>query len=425
MPFEWLQELFTSEKRQIAHYLQELSLNPDAKYSGATSGYHDFLLPMMSSVQDLVGRKDVPIYIFVDDAFHLFEKQQEVINTWIANRDQSVLCIKVSSSRERYETFETTGSGMIELTHDYTELDFEELYTRENQQYSNKVREIVEKRLELSDVPTTDVREFLPYREFEADLLEEIKDELEEEWLEEGKPGRRSDYISRYAKARLFQRLAEGKNEKLYSGFDEIVHISSGVIRNFLEPCQLMFNKVKSEGKNIDEIESIPPAIQHEVLKQNSEDFLQQAPEKIAKNLSHDEMEYLDDLKTLVRSLGQLFYERLHDSSSREPRLFSFTIKGEVRENSDLKKVLELGKRIRYFKVRTYSTKGGGGREDWYILNRRLAPMFKLDPTGFQGRITLTPELLELGCRDRNEFVRRRLDIDEDQEPLQRFMEEE
>ncbi|WP_323170912.1 hypothetical protein [Natrialba sp. PRR66] len=424
-PIDWLQEVFTSEKRHIAHYLQELSLNSDAKYTGATSGYHDFLLPLMSSLQDLLGRKDIPIYIFIDDAFHLFEGQQEVINTWIANRDQSTLCVKISSSRDRYKTFETTGRGMIELTHDYTEVDFDELYTGKDKQYSKKVREIVEKRLELSDVPTDDIAEFLPYREFERERLEEIKDELEEEWIEKSQPGRRSDYISRYAKARLFQELADGKTEKYYSGFDEIAHISSGVVRNFLEPCQLMFNEVKRGGKEVEDIDHIPPKIQHEVLKQNSEDFLKEAPEKIAKNLPPEDMEYLDSLQTLIRSLGELFYNRLHDPDSREPRVFSFTVRGEIPEDSDINKVLEIGQRIRYFNVSTYSTKEGGGRSDWYILNRRLAPMFKLDPTGFEGRITLTPELLELGCQDPREFVRRRLDIDQEQESLRTFMEEQ
>lgn len=424
-PFKWLQEVFTCEKRQVDQYLRQLSLNPDAKYGGATSGYHDFLLPLMDNVQKLLGNQDIPIYVFLDDAFHLFEEQQEVVNTWIANRDQSTLCIKVSSTKEGYETFETSGRGMIELTHDYTELDFEKLYTNSDRQYSKKVRGIVEKRLEVANMATTDVEEFLPRSEFETDLLEEIKENLKEEWLEKGEPGRRSDYVARYANARLFQRLAEGKTGKTYSGFDEMVHISSGVVRNFLQPCQLMFNKMKQGGKQSSEIDEIPPSTQDDVLTESSENFLREAPQKIAKSLPEEDMPYLDDLITLVRSLGKLFYERLHDEDSREPRIFSFTVKGKIPQDSDLNKVLELGERVQYFKVKTYSTKEGGGREDWYILNRRLAPMFKLDPTGFEGRMTLTPELLEVGCKDPDEFVRLRLDIDEHQEPLDRFFKDD
>lgn len=421
-PFEWLIEVFIAEKRQISSYLRQRSLDSDVSYSAATSGYHDFLLPMMSEVQNLIGSTDVPIYVFLDDAFHLFEEQQEVINTWIANRDQGIMCVKVSSTREQYDTFETVGRGVIELTHDYTELDFEELYTGDDQVYWKQVKEIAEKRLEVSDVPTSDIDEFLPRRELELNRLEEIKQELKEEWIENEEPGRQSDYVSRYANARLFQELAEGKDKKYYSGFSEIVHISSGVVRNFLEPCQLMVNKEKQQGKDIEEISHIPPSTQNEVLSQISEDFLQQAPDKVAKSLNQDEMERVGDLKTLVRSLGQLFYNRLHNPDSREPRVFSFTVKGRIEEGSQLSKVLELGQRIRYFEVKTYSKKGGGGREDWYILNRRLAPMFKLDPTGFEGRMTLTPDLLRIGCNDPDEFVRKRLDIDEQQESLDQFV---
>jgi len=425
-PLSWLEALFTSEKRNISNYLKRRVLDPDAEYTGTTSGYHDFMLPLMSSVQDLLGRQDVPIYVFLDDAFHLFEAQQEVINTWIANRDQSTLCVKISSSRDRYETFETIGPGMIELTHDYTEIDFEELYTDEHKNYSKKVKDIAEKRLELSNIPTNDIDEFLPEWEFEKEELEKIREELEREYIEKGEPGRKSDYISRYARARLFQKLADGKTEKYYSGFGEIVHISSGIIRNFLEPCQLMVNRVKKKkGKNIENIDYIPPKIQNEVLTDISERFLQEAPEKLAKNLSQEDATHLDDLQILVRSLGELFYNRLTDPDSREPRVFSFTIRGEIPDESNLDRILKLGERIGYFKHKTYSTKEGGGVSDWYILNRRLAPRFKLDPTGFEGRMTLTPQLLEIGCQDTREFIRRRLDIDKNQVSLQSFTEEQ
>jgi hypothetical protein len=44
--------------------------------------------------------------------------------------------------------------------------------------------------------------------------------------------------------------------------------------------------------------------------------------------------------------------------------------------------------------------------------------MYKLDPTGFEGRISLTPELLELGCLNPEKFVRLRLrQIQGEQQP--------
>ena len=40
--------------------------------------------------------------------------------------------------------------------------------------------------------------------------------------------------------------------------------------------------------------------------------------------------------------------------------------------------------------------------------------MFKLDPTGFEGRISLTPDLLRLACEDSEKFVRMRLKQSDD-----------
>ncbi|WP_148708190.1 hypothetical protein [Haloferax sp. Atlit-12N] len=420
-PLKWLNKLFEEEKRRVTHYLNKVPFSEDARYQGATSGYHDFLLPLISNVQNLLQQPNVPIYILLDDAFHLTKRQQQVVNTWIANRDQGTVCVKVSSSKERYETFSTVGRGRIEIPHDYTEVSIDEIYTRNDSNYAQKVREIANKRLELSEIPANNIEEFLPKNEFEQELLEEIKEQVAEEWVEEDEPGERSDFINRYANARLFQELADRKNRKSYAGFENLVHISSGRIRYFLDPCFLMVEELKSDGVDVDEMEEIPPRIQDKILREYSRDLLIGEPEKMKKDLKPERRSHLDKLITLVKSLGQLFYNRLHDKDSREPRIFSFTIREEIDEDSEVKSVLELGRAMQYFQKDTYSSKDGGGREDWYILNRRLAPQFKIDPTGFQGRIRLTQRQLEEGCNDPQEFVRRVLGDDERQSGLEDF----
>lgn len=423
-PFDWLIEVIQEEKRRVTRFLKNVPFQDNVKYTGATSGYHDFLLPMMTEVQNLFDQENIPVYIFLDDAFHLTEKQQKVVNTWVANRDQGSLCVKISSDKERYETFQTMGGGRIEKTHDFTEVNIEEIYTRETSQYAQKVRKIMDKRLRMADIGTEDIEELLPKNQHQVEMLEDIREEMKEEWEsydEDNKPGRKSDFVSRYAKARLFQRLAEGKNTRSYAGFENIVHISSGRVRDFLEPCYLMFEELVREGKDPSEIDEIPARKQNKVLREHSREFLIDEPEKMEKDLSPEEMTHLDKLTTLINSLGEMFYERLHDPDSREPRIFSFTVKGELNEGDDVREVLNLGRRMGFFQKSTYSSKEGGGREDWYILNRRLAPEFKLDPTGFQGRMRLTPSLLRIGCQNPKEFVRKTLGHDEDQESLTRF----
>lgn len=407
-PLEWLKELLTSEDRKISSYLRENILRDGgAIYEGATSGYHDFLVPFFEAAQLITKIGSMPIYLLMDDAHKLTDSQQKIINTWIANRDQAVVCIKVSADPEGYKTLLTREDAMIETPHDYSEVNVDDLYAKRKDRYFKKVKKIANRRLALSSVPTKDIEEFLPADQTQENLLKKLKDETADEWKVVGEPGRQKDYVSRYASARLFQDLKKKKKRRNYAGFTNIVYISSGVIRSFLEPCYLMFDRCISEGKQPGEIKLISPNIQDDVLFKDSEKFIQKGFEDIKKSLPPEEWPLVESLKTLIESLGKLFYERLHDPEAREARIFSFTVRGQL--SKETKAVLHLGVRHRYFQLRTYSSKEGGGREDWYILNRRLCPAFKLDPTGFEGRISITSKLLELATQNTSEFIRLRL----------------
>jgi hypothetical protein len=412
-PLDWLQELFAAESRRVGAFLRSNALQGGgATYGGATSGYHDFLLPMMKAVQGLRSISSVPIFLLLDDADRLTEDQQMIVNTWIANRDQATVCLKVSAQREGYRTFLTRDGGLVEQPHDYSEVDFDELYTRSKSDYAERLRLIAERRLALSGVGATDIAAFLPPDPTETELLDRFKKETAEEWRRVSMPGRQSDFVNRYATARLFQHLRATKKRKSYAGFENMMHLSSGIVRDFLEPCYLMFSACVSQAEAPESVQCIPPAVQNDVLFRYCEEFLVQKVDDIRRGLPPEKWTQVERLYTLVQSLGRLFYERLHDPEAREARLFSFTVRGSVDEDVD--EVLRLGITHRYFQLRTYSTKEGGGRERWYILNRRLCPVFKLDPTGFEGRISLTPNLLRLACEDPEKFVRMRLKKSED-----------
>jgi hypothetical protein len=406
-PFEWVQAIFQHENRVISNFLRAYAFRKgEASYGGATSGYHDYLLPLMRAVQQFLSAA-IPIYVLLDDADRLAKQQQSILNTWIANRDHSLVCFKISTQRDGYKTLLTRDGGLIEQPHDYSEVDVDELYTRSKSDYYEKVKLISERRLNLSTVPTKDIIRFLPSDPREDELLEQFKSGAAEEWKRVGEPGRQRDFVYRYANARLFQHLRETKQRKSYAGFNNMVHLSSGIVRDFLEPCYLMFDQALNRVQPGDLIESISPAIQNEVLYKYSEEFLVSKFEDFRKDLPPERWSTLDSLRVLLDSLGKLFYERLHDPEAREARLFSFTVRGQL--PSDLADTLRLGVRYRYFQLRTYSSKEGGGRESWYILNRRLCPVFKLDPTGFEGRISLTSDLLRLACQDPAAFVKLRL----------------
>jgi hypothetical protein len=406
--FGWIHELFTIENQKVSTFLRNSVLHGNAVYDGTTTGYHDFLLPFLALVQEKVrSLSNVPIYILLDDADRLDPEQQTVVNTWVANRDHAIVCFKISAQRSGYTSFFTRDGSLIEQAHDYSDVDVDELYTASKSDYTSKVKLIAERRLGLSEVPTKQIEKFLPADEGEEKLFAGVRVETANEWEAEGRPGEQSDFVYRLATARLFQKLAKKGRRKSYAGFQNMVHLSSGVVRDFLEPCYLMFDRCINEGAKPASLEFIPPKLQNEVLFKHSEDFIQQHFDDIRRGLPPEKWGVVEALHTLVSSLGQLFYERLHDPDAREARLFSFTVRGMI--PADIQQVLDLGVKYRYFQLRTYSRKEGGGREPWYILNRRVCPAYKLDPTGFEGRISLTPESLKLAITDPNEFVRERL----------------
>lgn len=407
-PLNWLQKLFLFENIKINAFLRSYSLRGQAEiYEGTTSGYHDFLLPFIKLLSNIPILNSVPMFIMLDDADKLTKSQQSIVNTWIANRDQAYLCFKISARWEGYSTRFTRDGGIIEQAHDYSEVDVEELYTKSKTDYYEKVKLIAEKRLSLAHLRISNIVEFLPLSDKEAELFSKIKEITRKEWEEKGQPGHQADYVTRYASARLFQELARRGTRKSYAGFENMVHLSSGIVRDFLEPCYLMFDKCVSKIEDPKSILFIPPDVQNDILFAYSEEFIVKRFDEIRQDLPTEDWPRVNELTTLIESLGRLFYARLHDAESREPRLFSFTITGTL--SPEVNDVLKLGIKYRYFQLRTYSTKKGGGRVYWYILNRRLCPIYKLDPTGFEGRISITAEMLQLACKDPDTFVRLRL----------------
>ncbi|MGE3467445.1 MAG: hypothetical protein AB7J13_10985 [Pyrinomonadaceae bacterium] len=87
-------------------------------------------------------------------------------------------------------------------------------------------------------------------------------------------------------------------------------------------------------------------------------------------------------LRNLIEAMGRTF-ELLLVSDASERRVFSIAFSD--RPDEEINEVLRLGIRYGYFHESNIGTKDGTGRTKLYILTRRLAPHFSLDPTSFSG----------------------------------------
>lgn len=371
-------------------YLRRVSFSKgDVPYSGVLVGYLDFLLPMIKSLKELPFMPSGPVFLMVDDADNLSHSQTLILNSWVSYRTTADLSLKISTQMN-YKTYRTANKQRIDVPHDYSDVNIQAVYTSDKDKYPNRVKEIVKKRLDMLQISATP-EQFFPEDEEQEAKIDELKKKIKSEWSIRGKGYRPNDDAYRYARPDYMKSLL-GKSKNFstyrYAGFDQLVHMSSGVIRYFLETASLMYGEQRSRSTDL--IEAIPPAIQDKVIREWSDAAMFSEFEKIVRDEDAGtggtnqagHLSKLQKLRNLINALGALFHGQLISDAS-ERRVFSFALSDTP--GDELKEILDLGIRYGYFHVSVIGNKEGTGRVKLYILSRRLAPHFKLDPTGFSG----------------------------------------
>jgi hypothetical protein len=388
--FRKMQESLDEIYAQTSGYLRRVSFSKEAiPYVGVLVGYLDFLLPMIKDLKRLPFMPSGPVFLMVDDADNLSRSQTLILNSWVSYRTTADVSLKISTQMN-YKTYRTANGQRIDAPHDYSDVNIQAVYTSDKDKYPKRVKEIVKRRLDMLQISATP-EQFFPEDEEQEAKIRELYEEIKNQWPDSGKGYRATDDAYRYARPEYMKSLL-GKSKNFstykYAGFDQLVHISSGVIRYFLETASLMYGEQRASGTDL--IEAIPPAIQNKVIREWSDAAMFSEFEKIVRDEesetgSKDPAESLgklQKLRNLINALGGLFHELLV-SALAERRVFSFALSDAP--SNELKEILDLGVRYGYFHESTIGNKEGTGRTKLYILSRRLAPHFKLDPTGFSG----------------------------------------
>lgn len=388
----------------VDNLLRSLALHPEnlAKYDGPLLSYHGFLFPMLEGLQKLPMLPARPIYLLIDDADNLNVPQTEVINSWISTRTTHGVCLKLSDQMG-YKTWMTYGGKRIQSPHDYNEVDVSVLYTTQRDKYLTRIESIVNKRLELGGIKVP-ARSFFPDDADQAKRLQEIAEELKARWASGGGVGSRArDDVTRYTRPELIRRLggqSKSRASYSYAGFEQLAHISSGVVRYFLEPAAAMFARQKTTGSKLEFIE---PSTQDAVIREFSNDFLDKEFVIMRKDAGARAGDY-EKLWNLIEVLGNSFADRLMDEQLTERRIFSIALSD--RPDDELQRILDLGTREGFFYKASLGAKRGSGRVPRYVLSRRLAPRFKLDPTSFAGYLFVTSQSLRTGLNNPNHRLR-------------------
>lgn len=412
-----LERYFGTLYSDAINYVRRQSLRQNVEsYDGPLGGFIDFLFPILSGLRSLPFMPKGPIYLLVDDADDLDINQTRILNSWVASRTTKDVCLKIST-QQRYKTYGTSTGQRIETPHDFSLISISSIYTSNKNYYQKFIESIVRKRLAWVGISTD------PEMFFNSDAAQEAKikiiaDEIRRAYQAgQGSGFRESDDVVRYARPNYMRSLAgrrKSSHSYSYAGLSQLIHISSGVIRHFLEPAARMYAEQMAintdHPTNPIEMTEISPGIQNKIIRSYSSEFLNQEFEKlIAEAMSSgdtDELLGYEKTRNLIKSLGGLFRIRILSTTHKERKVFSVAVPDQIsKESRDLlKRATELG----YLHQSTIGNKDGTGRSSLYILHRRLAPEFYLDPTGFAGYLRITESDIQEGSNSPDRFLRRK-----------------
>lgn len=377
----------------------------DAFYENAMS-FTRGVMPLLTFLRKIPKLAISHFALMLDDVHDLNTHQIKCLNSWIAYRDNSLFSFKVATAKVDRPPFLTASGGAILEGHDYTLIDMEQPYQNRLSDFGKLARDIIQRRLEKNDIMKTSEDFFPANAQFEKEIKkceERAKKEAKQKFMN---PTQKqiTDYVYKYARAEYFRGRSRKANLPPYSGFETLVHLSTGVIRNLLEPCYWMYDKVVSEKHSKGEkdfiVDQIPPSVQTDVILERSEkkwEFIRYGLDNTIAGCSREQAQQLFGI---FDNLAILFKERLLKHKS-EPRAITFTISDKKFEHyCELEELLTIARKAQLLYTYTSSAKDSGKRETYYVPNRILWPERGLDPVGQYSHVSIKARHLWAAAKD-------------------------
>lgn len=390
-----------SSSFQRDYIIKSIGVEGYLPYNGPILGYLDFLYELLKDFQKLSFMPSAPIYLLIDDADELSSIQCKILNTWVAMRTSNEVSLKISTQL-KYRVYSTVNNSRIDTPHDYSEVNLNDIYTTKKGLYLKRVTEIVSKRLhkfEFNNSP----EDFFPVDKKQEEEIGKIAKKYMSLKVAEGQTEDQAyDFAYRYATPDYIKGLEGNRYTFSYAGFKELVHISSGIIREFIDFSSEMYEAQKSKNED-KEIKFIEPNIQDNIIKRYSERKLDSEFSKYKDEAdTSSEKNDIEKLRNLIHAMGGLFKTILLSNRS-ERRVFSIALYDEPDE--ELNKILNIGIQFGYLQKSMIGNKQGTGKSKLYILSRVLAPYFTLDPSSFAGYQFMHSETLKVALVNPEQFI--------------------
>lgn len=281
-------------------------------------------------------------YMLIDEYDKLDEDQQKVINIYIADRGAPIIHkVSFKVAVKLFEmSYETIARKILDPVDDYQWVPLDRFDTEKEIEFKEKLIEIGNTRLRFYRYKNESLADLLPSEEPSFEKMD-------------------------------------------YSGLENILTLSSFLVRDFLELTKDMiyyaYPWVTTEKRDI--IPPIPPNIQNFVIKVHSDILYTTKIDEIPGTINDKERKYIARL--LVEKMGKIFQNTLKGSKSKEKRtVSSFQLLDEFKLSEKAKTALDdcrsVGALQVPYTVRAPQNYARHAPHRKYEFHRLLCPQFHL-----------------------------------------------
>ena len=376
-------DLLTELRKQENHvqqYVGDLRLGEKTEFNGRHTNIHNFIPSCCDLAKSCFEElRDARVFFLLDEYENLATFQQTIVNTLAKLRPMS-LTLKIATRSLGIKSIVDLQGEPIQKPRDYhiVELD----YDVNKKAYSALLLDIATKRLESEGYDESNLVNLLPkapdyHPACRAAVLERLAEIVPA--YADLEPKQQTEKLHQFGKS-LVYRMSTSRHPTTYSGFDDFVMLSSGIVSNFLELCKIAFYIAQADGIRVERGEEIPYSLQNKAVYKTS----QAAFEWISRNIEITG----PAISQLMLDLADVFREKLIHHGS-EPEAGRLVIKDVAKLDSDdnkrLKEILDdsvrwsvlhaVDQAAAYFPKHKTDV-----RSDDFYPNRLFAPILRISP---------------------------------------------
>lgn len=339
-------------------------------------------------------------FFLVDEYENLLGFQKRVLNTLIKWHSTETWTFKSAVKKVGFSTSQTLEEQELESGPDYSRVDLDFDIPRQvgqsKEKYGSYIKAICNKILIAGGFKEQNIQKLLEERELSHDGLgeEELVVEIEKMLrgrgieLQKAKASERKQYLHHYRTAAYYRLLS--KKKRKFGGFDDLILLSSGIVRAFLELCAMSYYFSKQNKIDPKSASKITVEDQTKAAYSLSDYYLW----RLKKNIE----EIGPTIQVFVINIGDVFRQKLLKHLS-EPEAARISITDPANLESlqvpipdktgggefSLTQILDTA--VEHSVLHEYGGRGGrrprhteSEQSRDYILNRVFAPVLKFSP---------------------------------------------